>query len=351
LTLKITWEIIESIDDLVRYESLWNGLSNATPDGFFTSPTWLLKWIDIYWQKNWQLSVIIGKIDDELSVFAPFYIQNKNVLGINQRFMFPLGQGEVESAEVASEYQDILIAVNNDEIYASIAKQIENLTYDNLSWRAVSPQAKVLKVQKYITRIKVVIAGTRYSIKNNKDNNFLVSKNNRYKWNKCKRQLLENDGNFFWCNTEQLEHHWQQLEKMHTQRWNLKNKSGAFSNKLFTTFHQNLIKDGLCKISVLTIDGHLAAINYYLIGNDCLYFYQSGWENKYSSLSPGFALHKWSIENNNLNCYDFMMGDQKQSYKNSYSCNHINDMYTVKQSKSPIKYWLYKLITKLITKI
>jgi len=351
LTTTISWETIESIDELMKYESQWQKLSKVAPDGFFTSPTWLLEWINVYWKKDWQLSIVVGLINNELLVFAPFYIQNKTVLGLSQKFMFPLGQGEVESAEVASEYQDILVKINNDNIYAEIAGQIKKLTYDNLSWRAISTGSNLLKIQKYLTKTKITIAGTRYSINNNNTQKVLISKNNRYKWNKCKRQLLDNDANFSWCNEELLQYHWKQLKEMHTRRWNLKNKTGAFANILFDTFHQNLIKNGLCKISVLTIEGKLAAINYYLIGIDCLYFYQSGWENNYSSLSPGFALHKWSIENNDLNCYDFMMGDQKQSYKNSYSCNEIADMLNITQSNSPIKYYLYKLKKKLISKI
>jgi hypothetical protein len=350
LTLAISWKIIESIDELITYESQWKNLANVSPDGFFTSPTWLLEWINVYWQKNWQLNVIIGMIDNQLSIFVPLYIQNKTVLGMNQKFLFPLGQGEAESAEVASEYQDILVTIKNDDIFAVIASQIKKLKYDYLSWRAISSQANLLKIEKYLTKTQVTIAGTRYSINNNNPQKVLVSKNSRYKWNKCKKQLVNCNAHFSWCNAEQLQYHWRQLKEMHTQRWNLKNKKGAFSSILFNIFHQKLIKNGLCKISVLTIEGKLAAINYYLVANDCLYFYQSGWIDDYSAFSPGFALHKWSIENNVLDCYDFMMGDQKQSYKNSYSCNEITDMFSLTQANSPIRYWLYKFKNKLISK-
>lgn len=348
MTLKISWKIIKSIDELVTYKSQWQKLAKNSPDGFFTSPEWLLEWINVYWQKSWQLSVIIGTTDNTLSVLAPFYIQNKKAFGITYKALFPIGQGEVEHAEVASEYQDILISIKHDEIHAKIANQIKALTYDNLTWRAISKQANLLKISKHLPQARVNVAGTRYAIYNACSKEVLLSKNNRYKWNKCKKLLLENNADFFWCDTDQLQDHWLKLKEMHTQRWRLKNKSGAFTSADFNIFHQNLIKQGLCKISILKIKGKLAAINYYLIGDNCLYFYQSGWENNYASLSPGFSLHQWSIENNALDCYDFMMGEHQQSYKSSYSCNQIADMFTLKQEKKPLKHKLYKLKGKLL---
>tara|TARA_R110000744_G_scaffold92996_4_gene179801 strand:- start:398 stop:1456 length:1059 start_codon:yes stop_codon:yes gene_type:complete len=347
LTLKISWKIIENIDELITYKSQWQDLAEKSPDGFFTSPQWLLEWINVYWQKDWTLRVIIGSIDNDLSVLAPFYIQNKKIFGITYNLLFPLGQGEVEYAEVASEYQDILVAIKHDDIYAEIAHQIKSLTYDNLYWRAITKQANLLKISQYLTQTNVAIAGARYAINTKDSQAVLVSKNNRYKWNKCKKLLQDNNAHFFWCDKDQLQDHWLQLKEIHTRRWRLKNKSGAFTSKAFNIFHQNIIQRDLCKISVLTIKGKLAAINYYLIGDNCLYFYQSGWENNYALLSPGFSLHKWSIENNALACYDFMMGEKKQSYKNSYSCNQIADMFTLKQKSSPVKHWFYKFKRKL----
>jgi hypothetical protein len=347
LTSNISWEIIETIDELITYEHQWRALSQKSPDGFFTSPDWILKWIKVFWQEDWQLSVILGLVDNKLSIFAPLYTQTKMTLGIKQTVLLPLGQGEIESAEVASEFQDILVSTRSDDLYVLIASKINNLTYDMMTWRAVSSTANLLNILKYIPTSKVAVEGTRYTINKTSSIKYSPSKNNRYKWNKCQKQLLKNNAHFFWADKNQLNKYWLKLKELHTNRWRLKSKRGAFTEPSFNAFHTKLIALEHCKISVLTVEGKMAAINYYIVDNGCLYFYQSGWENNYSSFSPGFALHMWSIENTKLDYYDFMMGNKKQSYKSRYGCNHLDDMYNVKVTNSPIKYLISKLINKI----
>ena len=100
-------------------------------------------------------------------------------------------------------------------------------------------------------------------------------------------------------------------------------------------------------MSAILINGIPIVINYYLHDHDTLYFYQCGWnENEYANLSPGFSLHIWSIINNPLKCYDFMMGNVNDNYKSSFKCNEIATMYDITIYKNSFINFIYKKFKK-----
>jgi len=80
---------------------------------------------------------------------------------------------------------------------------------------------------------------------------------------------------------------------------------------------------------------------------DTLHFYQSGWdETKYSKLSPGFALHLWSIENSSEDKYDFMLGGINDSYKTKFRTSK-DPLYSIEINSKPIKSLFLKVLQKL----
>ena len=88
------------------------------------------------------------------------------------------------------------------------------------------------------------------------------------------------------------------------------------------------------------------AINYYLLGDDTLYFYQSGWNLDYAELSPGFALHLWSMQNTDQKYYDFMLGSVENSYKKIFKCEE-REMTNIEVLRRPATVILAKVWGKL----
>ena len=99
-------------------------------------------------------------------------------------------------------------------------------------------------------------------------------------------------------------------------------------------------------MSCLEVDGTPVAINYYFIGQDTLYFYQSGWDLNFSKISPGLALHLWSIIDCEYRYYDFMLGDDKDSYKKRFGCSEI-PMVNIQLRRNWHKIFLSKMIMRL----
>jgi len=346
---QIEWSVLENIELLYQIENEWHKLAKQSKDKLFVSPAWLLPWIKTYWQPNWSLKVITGYCNNQLVVFVPLYLQrSRHIFGCNK--LIPLGQGEPETAEVSSEYQDILTSIPIEEAAKDIAIQITKIGYDYFRWRSLLNTANLLTVVRYINNCTTTLSGKRYCIKFINGERPKLSRNNRQKWNKCLNQLNSVDTKFHWVAEEQHNKYWQTLKQFHQARWQTKSQLGAFHSACFNQFHELYQSKSSILMSALSINNQTVAINYYFLHQDTLYFYQCGWHSEYAHYSPGFTLHQWSINQNKTNRYDFMMAGLKSTYKSKYGCNEVHDMYNTTQVKNQFKHLLSKVLGKLTLK-
>jgi CelD/BcsL family acetyltransferase involved in cellulose biosynthesis len=113
--------------------------------------------------------------------------------------------------------------------------------------------------------------------------------------------------------------------KMHQQRWRDRMLPGAFYSKRIIEFHLNLSEDLFIKkyldLHRLIINDEIAAVLYGFHKGKSTYYYLSGFDNRYKSLSIGILLTllaiKTSIERNDV-IFDFLRGNE--SYKHNF-CN------------------------------
>jgi CelD/BcsL family acetyltransferase involved in cellulose biosynthesis len=328
---KIEWLLVEDITCLKEHLAQWQQLILDTKSNLFCSPKWIMTWIQTYWQPDWQLKTIMGFENKKLIAIAPLYTQHHNKLLLNSQLL-PLGQGEPEECEVSSEFQDVIIqsGYNKNYIYAEIANEIRAIKYDQIKCYSLLPNSNLSKILLKINSFQLNTIGKRYLLTNNENYVQNLSKNNKKKWKRCKNKLESFNAEYVWVNEEQYNEVWSKLILFHQQRWNAKGKLGAFFHQDFTNFQEKIQNKNITKMSAILINGIPIVINYYLHDHDTLYFYQCGWnENEYANLSPGFSLHIWSIINNPLKCYDFMMSNGTNSYKKIFNTTKIESMYDI----------------------
>ena len=346
--MAIIWKTFTNIKQLVLIQTEWDKLNQEHNSGcFFTSPKWLLNWVDIYWQDNWHIYSFAAYDGNELIALLPFYYQ-QNSKFLTQKNLFFIGQGEPEQAEVSSEYLDILINDNYSKPLLSYCRErLSHKEFDTFFVRATTATANVLKAMD-TTHHK--LSGTQYQLSPEHWKIELLSKNTRSKIKRTTKLLTSNNAQFTWVANEDKLSYWEKMSQFHQKRWLKKNCTGAFSQDEFHNFHRNLIDNSTnTAMSVLTINNQVIAINYYLKDNDNYYFYQSGWdEEKFKHFSPGFALHVWSIKNCDASKYDFMMGSLNDSYKSKFNCEK-HALYEISVHYKPIKHVLLKLLQKIFT--
>ncbi|GGW86943.1 GNAT family N-acetyltransferase [Alteromonas halophila] len=319
----VNWSIISEIEDLQALWEKWDTLLANTPlDQLFNSSDWLINWIASYWEQHWQLSVHTAWSNKELVAIIPLYHQS-DTTERKSAVSYPLGQGEPEHMEVASEYLDIIVSptwysVLKEDIYRRIQRN-SNV----LKWRAAMKGAYILDLLQGTEHISS--PATRYLTENKKFELSMLSKNTRAQHNRALNKLKKNyQYSFRWVAPDEAFTIFDILSELHTQRWQSIGKTGAFTDNAFLTFHRQFIQHRHCAFSVLEVEGKIIAINYYFTKKGILYFYQSGWNNKdFQHLSPGLLLHCWSIKNTEHETYDFMMGAAKHSYKSKLSTSML----------------------------
>jgi len=339
----IEWLLVEDLSSLKEYFDEWQQLVIETESNLFCSPEWIMPWIDTYWLSSWHLKTIMGFKNQKLIAIIPLYTQKTNSF-FSFTKLLPLGQGEPEESEISSEYQDVIIhnKFNNESTHVEIANKILTINYDQIICHSLLANSNWSKILLHIDTISSHKAGSRYLL--DEKNNFIqnLSKNNAVKWRRCQKKLNSLDAEYIWVDVNNYQFFWKKLILFHQKRWATKGELGAFFHQDFLKFHTLLQERSTTKMSAILINGVPIVINYYLQDNDTLYFYQCGWnENEYAALSPGFSLHIWSIINNPLKSYDFMMSHAKNSYKKAFNCSTIQNMYDIKMFKNSFINFMY----------
>ncbi len=347
---KITWQLIDNIDELIAIEPQWQLLveqsSYLSP---FSSPQWILTWYKTYWQRNWKLSTFVGYIDNELVVMLPCYIQHSPKWPY-LKLMYPLGQGEPEEEEISSEYCDVIVSPKVTEItLVGLQEKLMALNIDQVRWNATVQNSYIKKLLEKSFGYGTQPTHTRYFVERSKWSLESLSKNTRSRYKRSINQLNKIDAKFHWVEPKDYDQYITLLIKYHQKLWNSRNKDGAFSHASFKDFHEQYRAKSSIKISAITVNGTPIAINYYFYDQTSLYFYQSGWDSEqYSNFSLGLSLHLWSIENCNYKYYDFMMGEMKDSYKEKLGVQQqpmINMNITINRKRV----FIHKLMHKIMS--
>lgn len=345
----IKWHCCNKIEDLKSYHQYWQECFISTENSFFYSPNWLIQWKNTFWDDNWSLHLYIAFNNDECVLYAPFYIKkSKHFPYIKTLSLF--GQGEDELFEISSEYQDVFVQKNHSYLLNELNQKLTTLDCDNIKFNALLDSAHILKLLPNMEKSYIKNVGTRYVYSSKTDQVPQLSKNNRSKLNKCKNKLTALNASFIWVKKEDFATYWGLMKQFHQTRWSKLGKTGAFCHDEFSEFHNDFRENNQedIKISAVLVNNKPIAIHYYFASNDTLYFYQSGWdEENYAIVSPGFALHIWSMNNCPETFYDLMMGSIHNSYKAKLGCNHNSKMYNVVLVRNKLKHVLAKLINKL----
>jgi hypothetical protein len=300
--------------------------------------------LEVYWQDDWKLSVLVARSDDELVGIVPIYVQQgKGIPSLSE--VCPIGQGEPEAEEVASEYIDLLIAPGWQQGVLRELPHYLKILADRLNWRAAMTSSHIASLIQKNTRTTLA---TRYFIDTQNWSPKSLSKNTRTKIQRLQNKLDKAQVHCRFASADEFSVLWPVMKSFHQSHWLNKSKIGAFSSDKFAEFHRKYASlPASAKFSVMEIQGQPIAIHYYLQSENALHFYQSGWDSeKFSELSPGFMLHIWSIKNCNKTEYDFMMGGLEDSYKAKFACQQ-DEMQNLVVHYSPIKVACSTLLSKI----
>ncbi|AWL11655.1 hypothetical protein HMF8227_01174 [Saliniradius amylolyticus] len=304
--------LITEWQELEQHEHAWQTLAKEYgKDGWFSSPQWLRPWYECFWQSDWSLlAVLVWNHRRDLVALLPLYTQ-PSYLGA--RVLRPLGQGEPEEAEIASEYTDALVhPAHGSELMMILERAVCALPFDWCYWRALSEKAGWLSVVARQPRVQFRPLGLRYMSLAGSPPSMSLERQYRRRLRK-----LQNQGaHCRWLARSEMTDYWSSLKQLHQKRWHQRGKTGAFISGAFNAFHQRQMQTSKrLKMSVLESPECIYGIHCYYEYQGRLFFYQSGWDPAFSAMSPGLVLHLWSRKSHSDWDYDLMLGSMNDSYK------------------------------------
>jgi CelD/BcsL family acetyltransferase involved in cellulose biosynthesis len=112
-----------------------------------------------------------------------------------------------------------------------------------------------------------------------------------------------------------------ELLVLHAARWNEVGHRGALSEQSVRAFHREaahgLLRCGALRLYRMTIRGETATVLYAFASHRCTYYYLSGFDPKFASISPGNLIVGHAIEQaarEGCTRFDFLRGTEKYKY-------------------------------------
>lgn len=304
----------------------WNALAGSVP---FRRYEWLAAWWRHFRRPSDELFVpLVYDADGQIIGLAPWYIARDRWLGRVVRF---LGSGKV-----CSEYVTVLAAAGAEELVAhTLAEWLA--TEAAARWDAVDLDGVEADDRALCELAGELVPGGHAFFQRNRErtwrvrlasswNEFLgrLSKGRRAKVRVHERRLdHDNVSVRIADDPETLRQGLDIFHQLHQTRRETMGDGGCLSLPGFDAFLHDtaaeLLEAGRLRLQWVEVGGQPAAVEFDLLGDETLYYYQTGMNPEMAEISPGWLLQVASLKraiDDGLTYFDFLRGDE--AYKASW---------------------------------
>jgi CelD/BcsL family acetyltransferase involved in cellulose biosynthesis len=319
---------VRQIDNTVDLDGLrdeWNSLlERSAANNIFLTWEWLRTWWK-YLAEGRQLRVATLRHGGELIAVAPLGIRRASL-----RYLFPFRRIDfLGSGTAGSDYLDLIVRQGwEEEAVDALSHAIGPDRMLELSQLRASALAFQLAGQLEDRGWKTEVASAGVcpwiDLRGHSWDSYLGGLSGEHRYNV--RRKVNSLHTKFDVTFERVEDPLQRgpalrlLVDLHQARWREHGSSDAFHTENHIAFHEEFtnraLRQGWLRLYVLRLDGQPASAVYALRYGPGFYFYQSGFDPKYSRFSVGVAAMALSIKSaieEGAEEYDFLHGDE--SYK------------------------------------
>lgn len=309
----------------------WDRLFKNSPS---TAPALHFEWLRLWWEiyggtYGQSLAIFVFERHARVVGVLPMYVSRRGSLPGLRALRF-LSTGEAEYEETSPEYLDLLHEEGEGEACAeALGKVLSDgsipLAWDEFLIPEISPLSPLCK-------LSVSPQGGAFRVEERESGECAVAdltggfdsylENLSPKARKNGRRLLRAAGNAsvtfdIASSNEEAALYFDDLIRLHKQRWNSQGKPGCFEAPRFTSFHRQLVKQwvprGEAIVARLAVDQEAVGVLYGFIAGSTFHFYQCGVNTEGSGLfeSPGTAillLLMRTLADNHIGYFDFLKG-------------------------------------------
>lgn len=339
---------ISSYPDFITLNQEWNSLLvNSNQKNIFLSHEWLISWWDVYGEDKELFVLLCRKVsNNELVGAFPLYRTVKNRL-------FPVKVlNFIAGSDVGSDFLEPLASLKErNEIYFAFCKYLLDNQND---WNAVELSAVNVDSHYYYFMMS---DGSPFIVNSSGEVQLCpylclpsaweeltgnLSKKT-YKKIGYTRRSLERKGKYEVyriMELRELDQALTDLIRMRTER--LENKNVQFKNKHrnYEKFHKKImskfLRNDWLQLYFLKIDNVPIAFAYQFAFENRIFFYQTAFDNQWSSKSVGFVLLSHVLQKSIVKKYsifEFLRGDEKYKYDwNVTGSRKISDVFFYSES-------------------
>jgi CelD/BcsL family acetyltransferase involved in cellulose biosynthesis len=352
--------VLENTDALDDLEEVWERLWAATrPLPPMLEYRWARTWWQIHGSEGKLLLILVVDGGGEPVGLAPLYLRRDTLDPVRLlRTVHFLGTGEREADEVASEYLGWLGAPEHTDAITTVVGQVlrqRAAAWDRVRLVNVGPGKELAQrlpgeLQRVSSEERVTPRPT-FRITVRPVEAYLAglgSSNFRHRCRRALRAGAEAGVELVSANRpEEVRPMFEELARLHQQRWIERGRSGVFDSPVFNDFHKRLVPgylaDGRAWLAGLRMQGRWLALRYHLRTENTVFDYLSGVDtNTESALGPGLLLTLHGLEwcaRNGVHTYDLLAGDYEYKRKLATEADEIFEI-DVFGSTLAVQLWL-----------
>jgi CelD/BcsL family acetyltransferase involved in cellulose biosynthesis len=329
MTVEPTSRVIQNEFEWDAIQNDWNALYASSP--YSSIPldfVWLRSWWRVYgalYGKGglrivtvWRGSRLIGAV--------PLYLGCGAGGSFGGRHLRFISTGEDEHEETCPEYLNLLCLPGEEAVCAdAVWGEVGRMEWDHLEFLDVTEDSPLLRAgtlpseARSFSRGSCPVAdlaeGFEAYLKQ-------LSSNTRQQARRVLREGERAGAQFEVVKVEQAAGAFDDLVRLHQERWALDGKPGVFAAPRFIEFHRNLIKewmpDGRAVLARVSLAGEPMVVLYGFVRGEKFDFYQSGVQRETAGplRSPGNLAHLLlmrALAERGVTTYDFLRG--ASSYK------------------------------------
>lgn len=342
-------QIICDLDELVKYEKIWNEtLARSQDPCFFLRHEWIVSWCRNMLKPQDRLFVIFVWQGEELIAIAPLMIKKHR---LPYRSLMFLAHG-------ISDYLDIIVTKEPEQCFRRIFEEIsqKGLGWNIMDFHYVREDSVNMKYwESYLPGREVMYSSMLIDLNQYRGFEDYFGALPKKLRDDVKRQekRLGLLGEIKLERVEPTPDALQTLEKLvraHKDRWGEISQKSQFDDERTIKRYADLLslsrgKD-IIDLSCLTVNGQMAAFHYGFRFNGVFYYYTPTFNNQYSKYSPGKILLKYLIRDafdKKLRVFDLLLGTEK--YKEAWSNQQVK-LYRLRRMREGIYGSIIALVLK-----
>lgn len=329
---------IETDEGFLSLKDTWNTVLAGSPsESFFQRWEWLYHWWQAYRREDLGLMILLAYRGEDLVGIGPFYVARQVEAGmLAARGLFFLGTCR---EALISEYMDMISrpGYEEDVVDAMFLHICESGATDEMSLHNIPSESPTIERLERLAKAAGLVCKGRV-----RESPYIplpgdwgafmegLSPSMRSKIRAGRRRLGRYPDAAIRSTTTapgEFEEDFREFKRLHQKRWEALDKPGSFSGGKFEGFLRSvsevMLKEGLLRLSFLSVAGRNIAALYNINYKGRVYFFQSGLDASFDrSLAPGLLLHADSIEEairSGMKEYDFLLMGKTDDYKKRWT--------------------------------